>query len=342
MDKISVLKDLVKFNTIKDKNNINIINYIENFLLNLNFKTIKKDKYLIMSCGENCDLGFLGHTDTVDFTSGWENNPFELIEKNDELYGLGVCDMKGGIAAFLIALTEMNLTKLKRGIKVYITYDEEIAFAGIKEICKIEKEFPKYNIIGEPTDNIMMTGCKGLLAVEFFTEGIKVHSSVPDKGKSANDKMINLLYELRKFYEIKIKSYENNAYEVPYTTMNIGLINGGCGINSVSPQCSSYVDFRISNEKHIQILKDKINDLCEKYNAHCNIDIEIKPFLEKVSFVNEIHTAGFMTEASFITGKRIILGPGPVTAHEVNEHISIKSFQETIEQYKMIIKKVCM
>lgn len=339
---IKILKDLVKFNTINDKENIDIINYIENFLLNLNFKTIKKDKYLIMTLGDNCELGFLGHSDTVDLTNGWENNPFELMQKNNELYGLGVCDMKGGIAAFLTALTEINLSRLKKGIKVYITYDEEISFEGITEICKIEKHFPNYNIIGEPTDNLMMVGCKGLLAVELFTKGIKVHSSMPEKGKSANNDMINLLYELRTFYESEIRNYENKAYEVPYTTMNIGLINGGCGKNSVSPECSSYIDFRISKEEHISLLKDRINELCKKYSAYCRIDVEINPFFENVEFVKKIHTASFMTEASFITGKRIILGPGPVTAHEVNEHISIESFQKTIDQYKMIIEKICM
>ncbi len=116
---------------------------------------------------------------------------------------------------------------------------------------------PEYTIIGEPTDNIPVTGCKGLLEIKINTKGIKVHSSNPDKGKSANSNMIKLLYELEEFYK-------------------------------------------------------------------------------------KIHTAGYMTEASFFEGNRIILGVGPMTAHEVNEHVSIENLEKTVEHYKDIINKVCM
>ena len=62
-------------------------------------------------------------------------------------------------------------------------------------------------IFGEPTNNLECTACKGLLAFKIYTEGIKVHSSRTDKGKSANTAMIKLLNELEEYYneEIKIK-----------------------------------------------------------------------------------------------------------------------------------------
>ena len=105
MNEINILKDLVSFNTIKDKENKKFLNYVEQFLSKLGFKTLKKEKYLIMSIGKNPKLAFLGHSDTVDFTNGWDTNPFELTKKNEKLYGLGSCDMKGSIAAFLQALS---------------------------------------------------------------------------------------------------------------------------------------------------------------------------------------------------------------------------------------------
>ena len=67
-----------------------------------------------MSIGNDYKPGFIGHSDTVDTTDGWLTNPFTLTQKDDLLYGLGACDMKGGIAAFLQALKEIDLYKLKK------------------------------------------------------------------------------------------------------------------------------------------------------------------------------------------------------------------------------------
>lgn len=338
---IEILKKLVSYNTIKDKENNEILNFISSQLQDLGFKVEKKEKYLIMSIGKYYELGFIGHSDTVDYIEGWSTNPFKLIEKDGKLYGLGACDMKSGIAAFMQALKEVDLSKLKKGIKVYITYDEEISFKGIKEVLQVEPQMPDYIIVGEPTDNKILTGCKGLLAIKLNTTGIKVHSSRTDKGKNANSSMIKLLYELEEYYEKEIKTYQDKRYEVPYTTMNVGIIKGGNSINSVSDKCESYIDFRVIKEDHIQKIKDKVKELSEKYQATYKIDIEINPFFNNIDFIKEQNTASFMTEASFVKGKRIILGAGEVSAHEVDEHISIKSLQELVNQYKGLIYKIC-
>ena len=94
MEKYKILKDLVKFNTIKDKENKEIIEYIEEYLKELGFKTECKTKDLVMSIGKKPKLGFLGHTDTVEYIEEFKN-PFELTLKDGILYGLGACDMKG-------------------------------------------------------------------------------------------------------------------------------------------------------------------------------------------------------------------------------------------------------
>lgn len=341
MNEIDILKILVQYNTVEDKENQKILAYIEEYLKLLGFTIQKKEKYLIMSIGKKPILGFIGHSDTVNYINGWSTNPFDVTVKDDNIYGLGVCDMKGGIAAFLQALAEIDLNTLKRGIKVYITYDEEIAFSGIKDILKNHEQFPEYIIVGEPTDNQIITGCKGLLAVRIKTKGKKVHSSTPDKGESANLKMIELINELQNFYEKEIKVERNDNYEVNYTTMNIGLINGGNSINSVSDKCESFIDFRIAKEEHIETIKQKINELSDKYKADVYYEIEIQPFFNKIDFLEDEKTANFMTEASWVKGKRMILGPGPVTAHEINEHITKKSLRLLVEQYKELIEKIC-
>lgn len=342
MENYKILKDLVGFNTIKDKENNEIIEYIEKYLKNIGFKTEYKGKYLIMSIGNNPKLGFLGHTDTVEYIEGWNNNPFKLTENNNNLYGLGVCDMKGGIAAILDAVSLVDFNKLKYGMKLYFTYDEEIGFGGIYDIVKKKELFPEIMIFGEPTNNEILLGSKGLLEYELTFKGKKAHSSNPEKGKSANMNAVKLLYELDDFYNKKIKPYTQSNYEVPYTTMNVGIINGGSAKNSVSANCLITIDFRIANKEHMKIIKDKIEELSLKYDCKINIIEEIEPFINECDFVDKIKTANFMTEASLVKNcTRIILGTGPVTAHEVNEYIYVESYKKLVDQYKEIILNVC-
>ena len=343
MSDYKILKELVKFNTIKDKENKEIIEFLENYLLNLGFKTEYKEKSLIMSYGENPAVGFLGHTDTVEYIEGWKTKPFDLIEKEGKLFGLGVCDMKSGIAAILDVLSCMNLNTFKKGIKLYFTNDEEIGFGGVYKIIEIEKEFPKFMIFGEPTNNEILVGSKGLLEIELNFKGIKAHSSNPEKGKSANMNSVKFLSELDSFYIENIKKEENKNYEISYTTMNVGIIQGGSAKNSVSANCNVMIDFRTVENKHAEIIIEKIKDLSKEYDCDVKIIERVDSFINKTDLSKEIKTANYITEASLIkTDTKIILGAGPITAHEINEYITIESYEKTKKQYTQILEKLCI
>ena len=211
------------------------------------------------------------------------------------------------------------------------------------DIVKLNEKFPEIMVFGEPTDNKILVGSKGLLEIEISFNGIKAHSSNPDKGKSANMNAVEFVHELNEFYNEKIKKDKKEKYEIQYTTMNVGLINGGSAKNSVSANCEVAIDFRIIESKHLNMIKEKLEKLSEKYDCKVRIIEEIEPFCNEIDFVNEIKTANFITEASMINNcKRIILGAGPITAHEINEYITSDSYEKLIEQYKEIIKKVCI
>lgn len=340
MEVQEILKKLVSYNTIKDKENKEIVDYLENQLKEIGFSTLKKGKNLVMQYGKKPKLGFIGHTDTVEYIEGWKTNPFVLTKKGSKIYGLGSCDMKSGIAAFIQTLKEIDLKNLNYGIKVFFTYSEEKNFDGVRELLQQKETFPEYLIIGEPTNNEIVTGCKGLLVYKFIFNGIKVHSSNPDKGKSANSNCVNFLVELEEFYKRKIKPEKNEKYLIDYTTMNIGLINGGSAPNSVSAKCEATVDFRIARNKHIEKIKSKVEELKSKYDMKVEIIQEINEWYNDIEFINEKNTANFCTEASFVKGKRMIIGTGPITAHEIDEHIEIESLEKLVKQYKEIIEKI--
>lgn len=333
----TVLENLVKFNTINDKQNKEIMDYIEETLKQLGFKTEKRDKFLIMYNKEEADIGFLGHTDTVEFTKGWKYKKFGTTKVEDKIYGLGVCDMKAGIAAIIVAISELNLKIFNKGIKLYFTYDEEIGFSGIKEVIKYEKNFPKNIIIGEPTNNEIIVGSKGLMEYKITFKGVKTHSSTPEKGESAIMKSISFVNELNEFYETEIRQNLNLNFEIPYTTMNIGKIRGGSSINSVPDFCEILVDFRTTGKEDENKIIKKLKILKRKYKAQMDELNRLSGFIN--GEWESRKTSNFITEANFLENNRMILGAGPITAHEVNEYITKNSLYRLVEQYKDIIIK---
>lgn len=346
---VKVLEKLISFNTVKDKENKEIISYLEEYLSKYDFRVVKKDKYLIMESnfGKEDEYGvcFVGHTDTVEAVGDWKYDPFKLIIDGDKLYGLGTCDMKGGIAAFLDAVRSLDKSKISKKIKAYFTYDEEIGFTGIKDVLEFEKNINKNGddnnfIIGEPTNNEILLGSKGLIEYKVTFKGIKVHSSVPEKGKSAIFDCVKFIEELKEFYEKEIREELDEAFSIPYTTFNVGIINGGSEINSVAEKCEILFDFRTINKNENKIV-EFTNKLIEKYNAEKEILNNIPAFLNKSEFTDEVKTCSFITEASFLNGNRIILGPGPVNPHEKNEYITIDSLERCVKQYEEIINKLC-
>ena len=112
MDVKEILKLLVSYNTIRDNQNREIMDFIEEYLKSYGFTIERVDKSLVAYNDKNPNIGFIGHTDTVDYES-WDGDPFVLQEKEDKLIGLGACDMKGGIASILYAISKLDLNKNK-------------------------------------------------------------------------------------------------------------------------------------------------------------------------------------------------------------------------------------
>lgn len=354
MEKYKILKDLVSINTINDKENDKFIKYVSSVLESkgFNIDLIKfKDnkKCLVAKSKSKCNLCFMGHSDTVCYNDGWLTNPFILTVKNEYLYGLGACDMKGGIAAFLETLNSIDVKTLKCGIMVIITYDEEINFEGIMNF-KDYKGMPNNIIIGEPTDNVPIISCKGCLEFKTTLNGLSVHSSEMIKGDNAILKCFRYINELEKYFET-LKLEKNNNFDIPFTTMNIAKIIGGNAINIVPDKVELLYDFRtVFPRQNKEILKF-ITSLSQKYNCITETLNNVLPKINEnekdISFIQSItgkkpKGANYVTEGNFLDKNNImILGPGPVTAHQVNEHISIASYNKTIKLYKKIIEYYC-
>lgn len=351
-----ILRKLVSFNTIEDKENIQIIEWIKSYLTTIGFTFTElideetNKKCLIAEIGNNAQLAFSGHLDTVNATEDWTKNPFDLCIENDNIYGLGVCDMKGGIAAFLKACATLKNQTLKNGVKLFFTYDEEINFSGIKLLLKEKTVVPKYLILCEPTNLQPVIATKGCIEMKITFYGKSSHSSTPNKGKNAILEATKFIEELLKF-SIELQQDKNDIFSVPYTTINIGKIKGGDAINKVPDRCYIEFDARTINKEHNIIIENKIKDILKKYDSKLNIGINIpsnintdNKMIEDIEKLTQNKRKGenYVTEASFLPeSESVILGLGPVTAHQSDEYIEKSKLDELAKIYEKILKKYC-
>ena len=116
MGNYEILRDLIQFNTAFDAQNKSIMEYIDEYLTKLGFMTkycVDDDSQklcLIASAGKEPDLGFVCHTDTVALGVNWKDyDAMDLTIDGDKLVGLGISDMKGGMAAVLDAVGKLNV-----------------------------------------------------------------------------------------------------------------------------------------------------------------------------------------------------------------------------------------
>ncbi len=357
MDKYSILRDLIQFNTVFDAQNKSIMEYCDAYLTKLGFKTnyvIDDDTHklcLVAVAGTNAELGFVCHTDTVPLGNNWQDyDAMDLTIDGDKLVGLGISDMKGGMAAVLSAVGNFDWKLPKKGLKLYFTFDEENNFTGIKTIVAKEKEIPQNIIIPTPTSLYPVVATKGLLKLSVMISGKEVHSSNPTKGINAIEQCVAFLGEVYNFNN-RIREDKNNSFELPYTTFNLGKMQGGIAMNRVPGECSAYLEYRTIKPDHNRQIIEKIKELAEKYNGFVTIIDNVLPmstfaenFISRLEELtgNKRSSVAVVSDGNYLEDQSVVLlGPGPVTSGEKNEFISKFSYETLIEMYTKLLKETC-
>lgn len=341
-----VLEELVKINTVCDKDNEKMRNYIKKLLAKKKFEFLEygegREKVLLLKRGD-AKVMFCCHTDTVDGSKLWTKDIFKVTEDDNYYFGLGVSDMKGGIAALLevVLLLPDDVSCM-----ICFTYDEERGFTGIKKLINEKVEVPNIIIFPEPTDLYPVVANKGCLEYKIEFYGKSAHSSVPMLGDNALYKAISFIEEVKNFSK-ELEKEKVSIYDVSYTTFNLSRVWGGEEINKVPDYCEVTFDFRTIKRTHNIKIKEKVDLLVKKYNASMqilnNIDAVMttdKEVITKIERIvgKKVKGLNYATEASFFPDKQIIiLGPGPITAHQIDEKISKDSFIKCQELYKDIL-----
>ncbi|MCL6454863.1 MAG: M20 family metallopeptidase [Alicyclobacillus sp.] len=312
-------------------------------------------------------LGFSGHMDVVPPGQDWKHPPFAAVEENGRLYGRGTSDMKGGLAALVMAMIELQEAgvHLQGDIKLLASVGEEVAALGAKHFVQSGYlDDVTAIVIAEPSCGDIVIAHKGALWVEIEVTGRSAHGSTPHLGVNAIVQMNKILTQLLSNFQM-----EWTADEIlGDPTMNIAVIQGGVKTNMVPDACKVELDFRtVPSQTHAQILRklqellDGIKDTDPNFRAVMKVLNDLPPIRTPVTddFVRLVQAStamvygvtksvrgmsGYTDGAAFAGAGTdapiVIIGGGDDRlAHQTDEYIEIRQFLQSIELYKEIAKR---
>ena len=254
---LSLLDELVAFDTVSSKTNLPLVDRVEAWLGEHGIAATRvpnaaSDKAaLFVTVGPPGDGGIIlsGHTDVVPVKGQrWSSDPFALRRDGERLYGRGACDMKAFDAICLAMLPEFAKGGLKRPIHLLLSYDEEIGCAGsLDTIARFGVDLPRpaLCIVGEPTSMTVVDAHKSISHYETIVQGKEAHSSDPRAGANAVEiacLMVAELYRLQATLEAE--GDPSGLFQPPFSTVHVGTIEGGNARNILARECSFGWEFR--------------------------------------------------------------------------------------------------
>lgn len=318
--------------------------------------------------GEGRTLGFAGHTDVVPVgdEQSWVTPPFQPTIRNGVLYGRGAADMKGSLAAMVVAVERFVATNpIHKGrLAFLITSDEEASAvygtAKIVEMLMGQNERLDYCLVGEPSSahrigDVVKNGRRGSITASLYIYGIQGHVAYPQLVDNPIHRAMPVLNEL-----VAIKWDDGNEF-FPPTSMQIVNIRGGTDSNNITPsKLWVQFNFRFSPELTDALIKQRVAALLDRYQVNYSIkwNLSGQPFLTTCgalvdAVVNAVEyyakltpqflTTGGTSDGRFIAqmGAEVVeLGPVNATIHKVNECVSVIDLQLLSRMYQRIIEQL--
>jgi len=255
---ISILADLVAFDTTSRDSNLQLIEYVEALLTGLGVPSTRvpnadgRKTNLYATLGPAAEGGIIlsGHTDVVPVDGqAWSSDPFILTERKGRLHGRGTCDMKGFLAlALASAPLFAERARLRRPIHLAFSYDEEVGCLGAPAMIEVLGHVlpaPAAVIVGEPTNMEVVHGHKGITSYIVTVTGHEAHSSLTHLGLSANMMAVRLMHSLSELARrLEREGNPASPFVPPHPTLTIGQINGGTAVNILARQCVFLFDLR--------------------------------------------------------------------------------------------------
>lgn len=311
---------------------------------------------------------FAGHTDVVPSgpEDAWQTPPFEATEKAGYLHGRGAADMKGSLAAMMVATRRFvaDHPNHKGSIAYLITSDEEGPFINgttrVIDTLEARNEKITWCLVGEPSSteqvgDIVKNGRRGSLTGDLTIKGVQGHVAYPHLAKNPVHDGAPALAELSQTH------WDNGNASFPPTSFQISNIHAGTGAGNVIPgTCQVCFNFRFSTEVTDKQLIERVTTILDKHG----LDYDIKwtfngqPFLtdkgdlveatqyaiEKATgYETKLSTAGGTSDGRFIapTGAQVIeLGPVNATIHKIDECVKMRDLDTLADIYYGILVRL--
>lgn len=361
---IDILDRLIAFDTVSDRSNLELIDYVDAFLTTRGFRTnriadpVELKAGLFAEIGPGVDGGILlsAHSDVVPIDGQvWTKPPFKLMRDGDRLFGRGTTDMKGFLAEMLAVADLVYDKELKAPLKLLISYDEEVGCVGLARMSeRLEAVMgrPRLAIVGEPTEMQVAIGHKGKRAYRALITGQAGHSALAPQFVSALLVAVDFVGALRHLQENLRQTGARDAdYDIPYSTVHVGQLQSGRALNIVPDRAEVLFEVRhLSGDDPDDIEKLIDQAMAAVTAAHDDVPvIDLQPLIAypgldvarsdaavraaqawsggqicKVAFGTE---AGLLSEMGVPT---IVLGPGSMAGqgHKSDEYIMQSQLEE--------------
>lgn len=252
-----ILARLIAFPTVSRQSNLALLDYVEGLLrpagvrLQRYFSEDGSRANLWASTGPEIAGGVVlsGHCDVVPVEGqDWSRDPFTLHAADGRLYGRGTADMKGFLAVAIHTMLHAAARPLRQPLHLAISYDEEIGCLGVRAMLEARAthpERPALCIIGEPTTMRIATGHKGKRAMRACCFGQEGHSALAPNALNALHLGAGFIHRLQaRQDQLRQSGARDAAYDIPYSTIHVGTMQGGTALNIVPNHCEMEFELR--------------------------------------------------------------------------------------------------
>lgn len=360
---VAILGDLVTYPTVSADSNLALITYAAERLgdagatIQIHRDPSGEKANLFATIGPDRPGGVVlsGHSDVVPaLEPEWESDPFAMRQADGRLHGRGTCDMKGFIACMLATAETFAARKLVRPVHFALTYDEEVGCLGARQMVQDLAAAgirPATAIIGEPTSMRMIEGHKGCFEYTTRFKGVEGHGSDPDAGVNAIEYAVRYAARLADLGRgLRADPVEGSRFRPPFTTVQIGRIEGGAARNVIAGDCLIEWEMRPVRPGDAGRVKDNLKLFCEevllpemrRVSPDCSIETEIigevaglepvpdneaRDIVSRLTGANDCDVVAFGTEAGLFQEfgmSAIVCGPGSIEqAHKPNEYVEL-------------------
>jgi acetylornithine deacetylase len=272
-----LIQHLVGFDTTSRDSNLGLIEWVRDWLkgqgvasrLTYDPGGTKANLFATIEKGTRPGIVLSGHTDVVPVDGQpWDTDPFRATIKDDRIYGRGSADMKSYIAAALAMTPRFLAADLKSPVHFALSYDEEIGCLGVRGLIEDLARAgikPAGCIIGEPTGMQPVVAHKGKRAYKCCFRGREAHSALTPQGVNAIEYAARLVVYIRHIAE-RMRDCEarDNGFDVPFTTLQTGVIKGGTAANIVPRDCEVHFEFRYLPGVDPEALESEIKSYAER------------------------------------------------------------------------------